>query len=406
MGDLVLVERERSDGHRQRYWVNPSDVRETDRAVGKPVKDDAGLRHERLLEGSATSPAHPPPEPASGGLDEPPAIDFKAASAAATMAKAAKEKWGWKGQLHPAAAGTLVEACKALHEGLSQAPGRETLLGIGTSKVTTTSKLGPGVLGKYEPAGGKGEVHLAPQVAQRVQACMVKGSVETHEELQAFEVVVHEAGHGSSRMHSYSAKEKDGTRPHAAMEEATTEVVGQHYAAALVKGLGLKLNVQAAGPFGLKPHVGDAPLFKLGEDGVPKALAPIAYHGHVRALAAFAAVAEDAKADDEVGRALVNWAVTLKKTRGGLRFERLADRMLEGKLARDKDDDLYAGAVDYAISKQGALPVKNPPPFTAARQELADHMKWLMGQGKAVSTALLRKKVGEVVTKHKKGKGT
>jgi hypothetical protein len=76
--------------------------------------------------------------------------------------------------------------------------------------------------------------------------------------------------------------------------------------------------------------------------------------------------------------------------------------MLEEHLPRDKDDDLYAGAVEYAVSKQGALPIKNPPPFTAARQELAGHLKKLMSEGVNVKLETLRGRVKHIAAKHGK----
>lgn len=417
---LVLVSRMRSDGHRQNYWVAEGEVREGDERTAKEPKapkgagnkkakeaaaKDAAAVLEKLKDGSSTSPEAANPTPANG-METPAAIDFAVPSAAAAVKQAQAQKWGWKGTLHPVAEKALVDMATAMHAGLAQNPGQEKLLGLGTKSVVAGNP-GPGALGVYHPNKGEGKIILHPQVAQAIQDCLVSGEVSSYKQFQAFEVFAHESGHAASRMHQFegiNAKESSTQgRPHASMEEATTEIVGQHYAESVIKGFGLKMAIKDAGPFGLKPATG-APMFEYdAKTDMPKANTPVSYHSMVRNVAAMAMVAEEAKTPEEVGNATVNWGNALKRTRGGLRYERLADRMLEGHLPRDKDDDLYRGAVEYAVNAGGALPVKDPPPFTAARQELAEHLKMLVGTNKSIRVSILRAHVATVAAKHKKG---
>ncbi len=412
---LVLVKRQRADGREQGYWIGEGDVRETDRVVKEKklptAKQAAKARIEKLKDGSSTPPDATPPPPGNG-VDAPAAIDFKSAAASAAASKAQTEKWQWKGTLHPALSEALVDMAGKLHAGMAQNPGKETLLGLGV-KYVMVGDLNPGVAGAYRPnMGGKdgkgGMVVMTKAIAQTIQDALVKGEVTTHAQFNAFEVFAHEASHATSRMHQYEGinapQSSTQGRPHSTMEEGTTEIVGQHYAASVIKGFGLKMDLKDSGAFGLKASTG-APMFEHdAATDMPRANTPVAYHPFCRNIAAMAMVAEDAKTPEEVGNATVNWANTLKRTRGGLRYERLADRMLEPHLPRDKNDDLYNGAVEYAVNAGGALPVKNPPPFTAARQELADHLKFLMGTNKSIKVGMLRAHVKTVAAKYKGAK--
>jgi len=408
---LVLVKRRRADGREQGYWIGERDVRETDRVVKekKPptAKQAAEARIEKLKDGSSTPPDATPPPPGNG-VDAPAAIDFKSAVASTAASKAQAEKWQWKGTLHPVLSEALVDMAGKLHAGMAQNPGKETLLGLGVKSVVASTKPMGNALGVYLPKGGNGQVVLAESVARNIQDALTKGEVTTHAQFQAFEVFAHEASHATSRMHQYEGinapQSSTQGRPHSTMEEGTTEIVGQHYAASVINGFGLKMNLKDSGAFGLKAGTG-APMFEHDPStDMPKANTPVAYHPFCRNIAAMAMVAEDAKTPEEVGNATVNWANTLKRTRGGLRYERLADRMLEPHLPRDKNDDLYNGAVEYAVNAGGALPVKNPPPFTAARQELADHLKFLMGTNKSIKVGMLRAHVKTVAAKYKGAK--
>ncbi len=410
---LALVMLTRQDGRKQGYWVkdgaggeaadtDPVEMRRANAGRQATAAKASKVRKEKLLEGSSTSPASADPSP-----HEPPPIDFSSKAASEAVAQAQKEKWAWKGVPHPKATEAMKAVANALRDGLAKDPGKETLLGFQVNHVVAADIKG-GALGVFIPQKGDGKIVITPGVAREIQAAMVSGEVTTHKAFNAFEVLTHEAGHAASRMHQFEginapASSSQG-RPHAAMEEGTTEIVGQHYTQQVIEGMGLKLNLKDAGAFGLKAATG-APMFEYdAATDMPRANVPVSYHSFCRNIAAMAMVAEDAKTPEEVGNATVNWASTLKRTRGGLRYERLADRMLEPHLKRDKDDDLYRGAVEYAVNAGGALPVKNPPPFTAARQELAEHLKMLVGTNKSIRVSVLRAHVQTVAKKYQKGK--
>lgn len=410
---LALVMLTRQDGRKQGYWVkdgsgaeaaeDPVEMRRANAGRQAAASKASKERKEKLLDGTSTSPAAADPSP-----HEPPPIDFSSKAASEAVAQAQKEKWSWKGTPHPKAAGAMKAVANALRDGLAKDPGKETLLGFPVNHVVSAEIKG-GALGFFSPQKGDGKIVLANSVAKEIQAAMVAGEVTSHKTFGAFEVLTHEAGHAASRMHQFEginapASSSQG-RPHAAMEEGTTEIVGQHYTQQVIEGMGLKLNLKDAGAFGLKAATG-APMFEYDATtgDMPRANVPVGYHSFCRNIAAMAMVAEDAKTPEEVGNATVNWAITLKRTRGGLRYERLADRMLEPHLKRDKDDDLYRGAVEYAVNAGGALPVKDPPPFTAARQELAEHLKMLVGTNKSIRVSMLRAHVQSVAKKYQKGK--
>jgi hypothetical protein len=413
---LVLAIKTRADGHKQGYWTKdgsggeggdaPTEREQRAAKAEKLTPQQEGVKQQKvhtkaILDGTATPPDVPPAVP---GVDPPPKVDLATSKAKEAAAQAQKEKWEWKGQLHPKLQEALVSMAQELKSAMAQNPGKETLLGVGALHVQA-GECGAGALGVFEPRKGDGLIKIAPQCAKRIQACLVKGEVTTHEDLSAFEVFSHEAGHSISRMHIYEGinggKDKHGGKPHAMMEEATTEIFGQTHAEAVVKGFGLKLALKDSGPFGLKSGM-DKPMAEFDPaTQMPKLNIPVAYHPIVRNVVAMAMVAEGTKNAEDVHNAAVNWGNTLKRTRGGLRYERLADRMLERNgLKRDADDDLYKGAVEYAVHQGGALPVKDPAPFTAARQELAEHLRFLVGTNKAIRVPELAAHAAMVAKKY------
>jgi SPP1 gp7 family putative phage head morphogenesis protein len=174
----------------------------------------------------------------------------------------------------------FVRATKSLAE-MVAAPGA-----FGSTDHTVSTQLPPGAIGSYL----RGRVRLSPKIGKGLKDAIAKGAIQTAEEMDSVRVLVHEQFHGASHpQHDYEAS---GTTAGAArvagtvMEEATTELLAQHYSRDYARdALHLKVDVQ------------QRPLFAMAGEVGPELGRPVAYGSWVRGFARLAAFADEGLLD-------------------------------------------------------------------------------------------------------------
>lgn len=193
-----------------------------------------------------------------------------------------------------------------------------------------------------------GLIDIRPETGRALVEGMARGALATS--AYAVKTYTHEVMHAASSEHEY--EHFGGRRPHAAMEEATTELCAQHFAADMARGLGIsdstgKLGYDAQALFSVKMETPPRTGILSGEYAPPsaavptiKAEKPTAYTLRCKRFAQTVAVVEymdpqdRAKWPASVGGVALNqsirdWAYALKRTRGSMRYERLAHRYLQ-----------------------------------------------------------------------------
>ena len=222
---------------------------------------------------------------------------------------------------------------------------RQQLDRVAGGIVQTTNGIGEGVkdhvvdpslvalkaLGAYD----RGHVFIRPDVATRIRDAVARGAV-LEEDRYAFGAMLHEQFHGASNpAYLY---ERHGL----ALEEASTELLAQHYEAKYIKALGLK----DRGPK-------EGPLFKEGPDG-PAATRQVGYPKFVESFARLVAYVDDVQA-------------------GGADFDRhVAGRALQVKKAKGMpgQDERVGLLVRPVLDRRGIKPTQ--PGYEAIRGNLSD----------------------------------
>lgn len=113
---------------------------------------------------------------------------------------------------------------------------------------------------------GDRRVVLNSGVAARLQALLARGTAEYATELGDLEVLAHEHLHGASHPGYSRFYERNSDGPVAALEEGTTELLGQHYLRAYSDGVGIKLGRRAEEELGQLFYV-DPPNRVTGHKG-------------------------------------------------------------------------------------------------------------------------------------------
>lgn len=139
--------------------------------------------------------------------------------------------------------------------------------------------------------------------------------------------MLHAASHGD---YKYDGSGHDA--PFGNLEEATTETLAKGYLGQYARDLGIEVK---NAEFFTKPYFTKVPEEKAPGD-IPKwevaSRRPSSYPGQVQRFNVVAAYAEDAKTPEEAHAAAQSWAAAIKKTRGTLRYARLADKFVEKAL--------------------------------------------------------------------------
>jgi len=152
------------------------------------------------------------------------------------------------------------------------------LTGKGFTVVThkVNYNLPPGVAGQYN----WGPVELRPDIAKRIRDVIVRGAVRTPREDNAIEILLHE------QFHAASTPDYRYTGNRIAMEEATTEILAQHY------------NRRYQARLGLHNSLGHEPPMFADVDGKPVLSRMTAYPNFVKSFAQLVSYVDGVSAAD------------------------------------------------------------------------------------------------------------
>lgn len=380
--DLILVERMANRGGVMKpwhFWVRPEDLRPGDKKIEDPAfiaKMRATLlqnqanrarrkaeRAEKKANGTATTPA-------SASVSPPKAPDHIDTTGFDTRASALQQRAktfveGMKGlsgkaERDVALSKFLRTECKQLAEmsskfaeNVNQDKGGSVwshdLLSGGRRKAEAS----------YHPLSGL--IDMRADSARELVSAIANGDVGNAK--GAIEVYTHEVMHAASSEHQY---EYSGSkRPHAAMEEATTELCAQFYARDMASALRLR---DPQGRFTTSPQLFS---FHEAREGILsgtyekpsltiRAEKPTAYGIRCKRFAQAVAAVEhmdvnDSRkltsemTNDNLNQSVRNWAYELKRTRGSLRYERLAHRYLQRAGLDSLDSARFASARAEAV---------------------------------------------------------
>jgi hypothetical protein len=402
MSNLVLIERMVTRGgrtHPWHYWVRPDEVKAGDRriksATALPTADKRAARDAKKLDGTATK-AH---EAHVGPMSSPDTLTINEPALAAQCQQVAKELGERSGRVE-LLAGKDGGAFTSLSNKFAAAVNSEKQ-GFVAKVLSTEVKGWEDTDGIYSPKTGM--MALREDHAENLRTALANGKVSSIRQAEAVRVVTHEVLHSASAEH---ATETAGEfRPHAALEEATTEILAQHYSTDMAKTLGMQDPSGWVGPrrhlfeMGMKPALSPS-----GPASRPRSWRPgespelyvdkvrtTAYASFTTAFAEVVAVAEHVDlrdpaatrlpAPEEFDRSVRDWAWTLKCTRGSLRYERLAHRYLERAGADEQD--------------KGFTKLRN-----AVAEQMKDHMGWSQDEPRPASE--LVEELGKLVARRRR----
>ncbi len=202
-------------------------------------------------------------------------------------------------------------------------------------------RMSRGLLGQYGKGIWKrGTVMLRPDVAKNLVAQVRAGGQATPEGAEAIRVLTHECFHAASHPdYEYEGRHLK-QRPHAAIQEATTETLAQMHKAKVMTALGVQPRPEDSHP--LFMPIGERERGYMeraaatGEVLTPAVLVARAssYPTYVRQ---FGRVVATIEGHENLDQNVERWARDIKGTRGGMRYERLADALVGKRLPRDHD---------------------------------------------------------------------
>lgn len=205
--------------------------------------------------------------------------------------------------------------------------------------------------------------------SEKLLKAFVSKDATTHGGHEAINTLTHELLHGASHGSYDYEREKASQRPHAAMEEATTEILAHHYSDAVARELGM---THGSGK--------DRPLFEVSSTrGQPYATRAVAYNNFVVRFGLMASfteghldhdVVESVKSGSmgmsgmeahhwKVDKTIKQYAAAVKPMRGSMRYRYMADRYLE----------------------RNGVP-RHTKEFNDARNAVAGHFEKFLGQNK------------------------
>lgn len=340
------------------FWVRPEDLRPGDKKVEDPAfvaKMRATLlqnqanrarrkaeRADKKANGTATkpesasvSPARAPDHIDTTGFDQR-ALDMQRR---AKGALAGMKGLGSKHMRDVALGRFLRTECKPLAEMSSRFVENVNQEHVGSVLNHDVLSGRRNAEASYHEFGGL--IDMRASGARELVSAIANGEVGNAAD--AIKTYTHEVMHAASSEHQYEYS--GGRRPHAAMEEATTELCAQFYAKDMARALRLR---DPQGRFTTTPQ-----LFSFHEDrsGILsgtyekpsltiRADKPTAYGLRCKRFAQAVAVVEHMDVDDSrkltpemtndnLNQSVRDWAYELKRTRGSLRYERLAHRYLQ-----------------------------------------------------------------------------
>jgi hypothetical protein len=162
-----------------------------------------------------------------------------------------------------------------------------------------------------------GGIEVMPEWATAIGRAIRTGAADS-ESSSAFKTLTHEMFHATSHPSYTYEPHSLKRRPHAMMQEATTETLGQMYKATLMRALGVT-------PYDLH----EKPLFeertRLGALPDVHVTRSTSYATPVQQFARIISVIHGTK---DINENVDRWARAIKGTRGGMRYRMLADALL------------------------------------------------------------------------------
>jgi len=182
-----------------------------------------------------------------------------------------------------------------------------------------------------------GTVKLNYEQAELLLQAVVNGEASSSKHVGAIENLTHELMHGASHSDYDYESYKRARTPHRAMEEATTEILGQHYYPQVARELGIAVKEPPRGIF-------EAAV----ANGLPYPVRAVAYFNFVDRFGQMASFVDGHLDKQEVTRfkglqtmleieehhrlvnaTAVRYASAVKPMRGSMRYRYMADRYLE-----------------------------------------------------------------------------
>ena len=150
----------------------------------------------------------------------------------------------------------------------------------------------------------------------------LKGKITTGAEVEALNSVTHEFLHGASNDHAYGGA---GNQPHAALEEATTELLARHYAPAVAKAMAIPLDASIPAP---------TPIHSLKIRGEEDVFATgVAYSAYCTQFGRLTLLSEGhtgkSLSSEDLQRLVFAKAAAVKKAAHGARYGILRDGILK-----------------------------------------------------------------------------
>lgn len=238
---------------------------------------------------------------------------------------------------------------------------------VGVKDIQFGDLYKPDWLGSYYE--GTGQITIRPDHAWHFTRPLSEDPASfeiEHPHTEGWRTLVHEAAHAASTRDAllgYEPHEQD-LRPHAALEEATTELLAQHYTPQVIKSLDI------VGKHRMNPNALEH--FNTSEDGEVVLIRPTAYFTHCQQFGKLIAVTEgvgrrpDWRSTDDwkpalqeenrLNQAIVHWAHKIKNSTGWVtqRYHDIAEAMTKNRLKREEGKPIVDSKGELSITGMNA----------------------------------------------------
>jgi hypothetical protein len=198
-----------------------------------------------------------------------------------------------------------------------------------------SERLARGIAGQYiSSVWRRGTIRLKSSVARDLATQLRAGGVATFAGSDAIRILTHEMFHAASHPDYEYESHSLSRRPHAAMQEATTEVLAQLHKGKVMVALGVTPLPRDSEPLfrgyesTLRYYEKDRPSGKLAVFSGK----PTAYPTYIRQFGRIVAAVEGTT--DGLDQKADRWAREIKGTRGTMRYYRMADALIEKRMPR------------------------------------------------------------------------
>lgn len=210
------------------------------------------------------------------------------------------------------------------------------------------------------------KIRLNTDQSMKLARAFATGDATTRGGAEAVGTLTHELLHGSSHTDFFYERAKLASRPHAAMEESTTEILAFHYSGQVAKELGMRFNPLPTPLFSMstvtdRPYTTTSTSYSRFVTRFAESVAFI--EGHTKKSTLGVPVADQRARDQMITDQIFSYAAAVKPMRGSMRYRYLADRYLEKR-----------GVPRHTVA------------FNEARNAIAGHLQKFLGFNKKGGT--------------------